>query len=475
MSSIEKNWWALSATELSNAYARYECSPVEVIESIAERIEAVNPRINAFVALDLEGARAAAEQSAQRWRAHQPSSLLDGVPISVKDNIVVRNMPSTWGSALFSAFVPARDELPVARLRAAGALILGKTNCPEFTVQGYTDNALFGVTRNPWDAQLTPGGSSGGAVAAVSAGLGPIGIATDGGGSIRRPSSYTGLVGLKPSRGRVARADGFPVVLDDCEVVGPIARTMEDLRRVMTVIGLQDARDPGSTSVRRDAWVPRIPAPLRILYLPRFGDAPVDPQITQSVALAARALELSGHLIEESDTPPLDVEALNSAWSTLNQTGLAWMIRQHPNWASFVTPSIAEMIRAGIKLSATDYYEARDVFALLKRNVSLLFARYDLILTPSSAAMPWPVGQPYPQTIDGKSVGGRGHAVFTAFVNISGCPALNLPAPVTGGQLPVGFQLVAPIGSDGLLCNVGAQYEAEHSREAAWPPVDQVL
>ena len=148
-------------------------------------------------------------ESEARWRAGTPLSQLDGVPITVKDNMVVRGMRSTWGSALYSEFMPDADELPVARLRAAGAVIFGKTNCPEFTVQGYTDNLLFGPTRNPWNLALTPGGSSGGAVAAVSAGLCPIALATDGGGSIRRPASYTGLVGLKPSRGRVARAEGF--------------------------------------------------------------------------------------------------------------------------------------------------------------------------------------------------------------------------------------------------------------------------
>ena len=151
MDSLGKNWWACSASELAEAYASGACSPVDVVDSIAERIEAINPVINAFVALDLEGARKAGAKSAARWRAGQPLSFLDGVPISVKDNLVVQGMRSTWGSALYSTCVPKRDELPIARLRAAGCLILGKTNCPEFTVQGYTDNLLFGPTRNPWD------------------------------------------------------------------------------------------------------------------------------------------------------------------------------------------------------------------------------------------------------------------------------------------------------------------------------------
>ncbi|MDB5991116.1 MAG: putative glutamyl-tRNA(Gln) amidotransferase subunit [Herbaspirillum sp.] len=469
MDSLGKNWWACSASELADAYASGECSPVDVVDSIAERIEAINPVINAFVALDLEGARKAGAKSAERWRAGQPSSFLDGVPISVKDNLVVRDMRSTWGSSLYSAFVPKLDELPIARLRAAGCLILGKTNCPEFTVQGYTDNLLFGPTRNPWDTQLTPGGSSGGAVAAVSAGLGPIAIATDGGGSIRRPCSYTGLMGLKPSRGTVARADGFPSVLHDFEVAGPIARTTEDLRRVMTIIGLPNSSDPVSMGIPRDGFERKVPSRLRILYLPRFGDAPVDPQITTSVAAAALALEKSGHFIEASDVRPFDVEALGQAWTVLNQTGLAWLMRQHPDWQPNVGPAIAELVAAGSALSAADYYQAHVLFAKMRRDLALLFARYDLILTPSAAAMPWPAAVAFPPVIDGQAVGGRGHAVFTAFVNVSGCPAINLPAMPSADGMPIGFQLVGPIGSDGLLCNVGAQYEMEHSRTPDWP------
>jgi Amidase len=152
------NLWACSASELAHAYAGGDCSPADVIDCLAHRIETINPHLNAFVTLDLEGARAAAVASEARWRAGAPLSALDGVPVSIKDNLTVGGMRSTWGSALYAQFVPDADELPVARLRAAGALILGKTNCPELTVHGYTDNLLFGVTRNPWDTALTPGG-----------------------------------------------------------------------------------------------------------------------------------------------------------------------------------------------------------------------------------------------------------------------------------------------------------------------------
>ncbi len=464
------NLWACPASELGRAYARGDCSPVDVIDCLAHRIETINPHINAFVTLDLEGARIAAAASEARWRAGAPLSALDGVPVSIKDNLTVGGMRSTWGSALYAQFVPDTDELPVARLRAAGALILGKTNCPELTVHGYTDNLLFGVTRNPWDTALTPGGSSGGAVAAVSAGLGPIALATDGGGSIRRPASYTGLAGLKPSRGRVARANGFPSILLDCEVVGPIARTVEDMRLVMQVIGRPDGQDPLSTLLSLESFERKAPRACRILHVPRFGDAPVDPAIADSVTAATRTLESLGHTVETS-TVPLDFDALGQAWSVLSQTGLRWLADRHAEWESRVGPAIASLIAAGGGLSAAQYYEALEEFARLKRDLARVFERYDVILTPSAAAMPWPAADAYPPVIDGHDVGPRGHAVFTAFVNMSGCAAINLPATPASNGMPIGFQMVGPVGSDGLLCNLGQQYEAAFGGGRPWPPL----
>ena len=202
------------------------------------RTAQTNTSLNAIVTLDEEGARTAATASEKRWHAGNARGPLDGVPLTVKDNINVRGMRTTWGSRLYADFVPAVDELPVARARAAGMVILGKTNVPEFTLHGYTDNAVFGTTRNPWDLRLTPGGSSGGAVASVAVGMSPLALATDGGGSIRRPASHTGVVGFKPSRGRVARADGLPQILLDYEVAGVIARTTRDARLLLEAIAL---------------------------------------------------------------------------------------------------------------------------------------------------------------------------------------------------------------------------------------------
>lgn len=460
--------WEYSATDLVSGYERGEFSPIDALESIYERIGAVNARINAVVTTDDACARLMAQASAKRWQDNRPLSALDGVPITVKDNIPVAGMRATWGSKLYASYVPTLDELPVARLRAAGAIIIGKTNCPEFTVQGFTDNAVFGPTRNPFNLEMTPGGSSGGAVAAVAAGIAPIAIATDGGGSIRRPAAYTGLVGMKPSRGRVARTDGFANILHDCEVIGPIARTVGDVRRVMQIIGRPYFRDPLSVTLDDETYVASDPPPCRILYVPEFGASPVDPAIRQSVAGAVGVLASLGHTVKVGPVP-FDVDALGQAWSTISQAGLAWLLNKHAGWTDLVSQGIQEMVASGSRLRAEQYYASLSELAVLKARLADVFDAYDLIMTPSTAAMPWPATQAFPQTIDSQTVGPRGHAIFTAFVNMSGCAALNLPSAAADDGMPIGFQLVGPVGTDGLLCNIGAQYESRSCTRRSWP------
>ncbi|HEU0200822.1 MAG TPA: amidase [Burkholderiaceae bacterium] len=467
---MDRQPWQWSATELADAYRRGVTTPSEHTALLLARIERLNPQLNAVVTLD-PSAREQAAASTARLRAGRPRSALDGVPVTIKDNMLVAGLRATWGSRLFADFVPAHDELPVARLRAAGAVILGKTNVPEFTLQGYTDNPLFGPTRNPWDTHLTPGGSSGGAVAAVAAGLGPLAFGTDGGGSIRRPASHAGLVGLKPSRGRVPRADGFPAILLDYEVAGPMARTVSDIVAAMSVLSEPDRRDPGSAFFEgRPFAMPATSAPRRILFAPNFDGAPVDPEIATSIAAAARRLEWLGHRVDEA--PNFDLATpVNEVWSAFSQTGLAWLLTQHGRWRDRTSEALIALADAGRMLPATSYFEALDRVQTMRVQLDALFVDYDVILTPTAAALPWTATETHPPTIAGRPVGPRGPAVFTGFVNAAGLPAISVPCKPSAQGLPIGVQLIARHGEDALLCALAAQFEQAEPWADRWPAI----
>jgi len=461
MTSVPE-FWQLSATDLATAYRDGATTPEAVLQATLDRIEAVNPRVNAIITLDADGARHAARVSTQRWRAGQPLGRLDGVPITVKDNILVRGLRATWGSRLYADFVPEADEAPVARLREAGAVILGKTNVPEFTLHGYTDNLLFGPTRNPWALALTPGGSSGGAVAAAATGMGAIAIGTDGGGSIRRPAAHTGLVGFKPSRDTVPRAGGFPAILHDFEVVGPIARCVDDIVVATWVMA--------GPKWREQSAAPNVAR--RILYIPTFSNAPVDPAIASSVADIASDLARLGHQVEQDDHFAL-AEPIADIWPVISQAGLAWLMTQHGEPHDLIGPAIAEMAANGQRYSASDYVNALDVVRKVARDFDALFETFDLLLTPATAAMPWPAELSHPDVIAGKRVGPRGHAVFTPFANALGLPAISLPARSWPQNMPIGFQLVANRNGDAALLSFAREYEA-HMQPFRWPPVTQL-
>ena len=441
---------------------------MEVTTACLARIERLNPVLNAVIAADAAAALLGARQSEARWAEGRPAGPLDGVPLTLKDNIAVAGLPCRWGSPAFRDHAPVQDELPVARLRAGGAVILGKTNVPEFTLEGYTSNTLFGPTGNPWNPRLTPGGSSGGAVAAVAAGMGPVALGTDGGGSIRRPASHTGLVGLKPTPGRVPRADGLPAILLDLEVVGPMARRVADAAALLAAIADpapgQDPLSRGFPPFAALATTPR----LRIRYVPRFGGHPVDRGIATSVDEAARRLAALGHRVEEA-TPPFDPDAILPLFGTLGAAGLAWMLDRLPGRPLPASPSLAAMAEAGRALPATALMEALDAMAAFRRHMArLLTEECDAILTPAAAALPWPADASHPPTIAGQPVGPRGHAVFTNFANLGALPGIALPcAPVEG--LPVGFQLVGAPGAEAVLLAAAAEYEAAHPWADRWP------
>lgn len=432
---------------LAAALRSGELSATALLERSLERIDRLDAAINAFVAIDREAAYAAARDSDARLERGEARSALEGIPLSIKDNLLMRGLPATWGSRALRDFVPDHDELPVARLREAGAVLIGKTNVPELTLEGYTSNDLFGVTRNPLDLCLTPGGSSGGAVASVAAGLVPAAIGTDGGGSIRRPASHTGLVGWKPSVGHIARAKGFPAILTDFEVVGTMTRTVADAR-------LLDAAMHGPHIHDRRSQLPALSPTAyerpRILYIARFGQSPVDPEIISATDAFANRLARRGAEVEHGNCF-FDLDVTNRIWRTISRAGVDYLMRWCPPLTDLAGASVQSMAEEGRTITGADYLDALEAVTALREAMADVFQRYDLILTPSAAALPWPAEQPFPNVIDGKRAGPRDHAVFTGWVNIAGLPAISLPAGRSAAGLPIGAQMIGDFRADEKL------------------------
>ena len=447
--------WALAATDLAAAFRGGRLDPVAVLDACLTRAEATNPTLNAIITFDREGARTAAEASAERWRAGAPLGPFDGVPITVKDNLFVGGLRATWGSRLYATHVAPRDDIPVARLRAAGAVIIGKTNTPELALAGFTDNPLFGSTGNPWAPDRQTGGSSGGAVAAVAAGMGPVAIATDAGGSLRRPAGHAGVATIKPTPGRVPRRWGFPPLASDFQVIGPIARSVRDLRGVLALIG--DARP-----------MPATPARLRIRAVRRCGDAPVDPGVLASFDEALTVLAGLGHAVELV-AAPWDPDEVGALFGTISAVGVARAVAGHAGWEGLVTPAILTQAEAGLALPAADYLRTLDRIAALRAELQDWIAEADVLATPSAAVLPWSRDRAGPASVDGVAVGPRAAAIYATVVNLAALPAVVVPSAPADGW-PTGLQLVAAPFREEMLLDLAEAFERAKPWRRLAPP-----
>ena len=465
---MSKALWQFGAIELMRLYRERSLAPQAVVKAILARMETVNPRLHAVVSRRDTAVLAEAEASAQRFAQGRPLSDLDGIPLTVKDSLFTVDMPTTCGTAAMSDYQPGHDELVVARARAGGALIVGKTNVPEFANDGYTANPLFGATGNPWNPSLTPGGSSGGAVAAVAAGIAPLAIAQDGGGSIRRPASHTGLVGLKPSLSAWPREHTLPGLLLDFDCIGPVARTVADVRLLFDALRGPAAADRSSLAAAYATGQPRPQAPLRVLYVEHLYDNPLDPQIADRCRRAVHKLETLGHSVEHGSLP-LDVGFVLEAWSHIGQVGLAHMFEQHPDWEARASAKYRDAAEVGRRVPAARIWQVSERVRRLRSECVPVFERFDVIVMPAAAALPWPANEPYPTRIDGHEVGPRGHAVYTAWVNAAGLPGLALPCQPSDDGLPIGIQLIGPYGREDLLLDLGEAYEALEPWSDRWP------
>ncbi len=445
----------LDAHDLTAAFRAGTATPVDALEAATTRMEQLEPVLNAMTNRN-PAARAEAEASARRWRDGAPLGPLDGIPITIKDNLAAAGMPATFGSPAYREYRPTEDELPVARVRRAGAVVLGKTNLPEFALEGYTDNALFGPTGNPFNPALTPGGSTGGGAASAAARYVPIALGTDGGGSLRRPAAHCGLIGLKTSIGRIPRAGGLPQLLLDFEVAGGLTRSLRDTRTLYAVMAGPEA------GVAGPALPPAPPTDgrrLRILSVERFGDAPLDPQISLSFKEFVGRLDSLGHHVVAGPLP-VAVDPLAEVWPEIGRIHLAKLFADHPEIARAASPKYQAMAEEGARLPATRLITILDRVATSRSEAARMFEEIDIVVTPSIAALAWPKAESHPTTIDGRPVGPRGHAIYTGWVNAAALPALALPASPAADGNPIGVQLVAALGAEARLLDLGDELAA---------------
>ena len=450
-----------SANELAQLIRRRSLSPVEITRTVLERIERLNHQLGAYVMVHAERALGEARAAEQAVMAGEPLGPLHGVPISIKDNLWTSGERTTYGSRLLAEFVAPQDAPSVARLRAAGAVLVGRTNLPEFAWRGSTDNRLFGESRNPWDLTRTPGGSTGGGAAAVAAGLGPLALGSDGAGSIRIPASFCGLVGFKPTFGRVPMypaAGGNELVAHVC----PLARTVRDVALMMSAIARHDPRDPfalpdDGVDYRAACDESLARTPLRIAWSADLGFAPVERETREIAETAARAFTEIGVTVDEA-TPDLgDPSSILRILYGGAQAG-AHAARSAEQKAQ-MDPDLVAYAEASAGLSVVEYVRAVGARQAMVDALRRFFERYDLLLTPTLCLPAFPLGVVGPSEVAGRKVTHLGWTLCYPF-NYSGQPAVSVPAGWTASGLPVGLQIVGRRLEDALVLRAAATFEA---------------
>ena len=450
-----------SAVEMRRLIGSKEVSVPELMEFFYQRIEQLNPRLNAYLALcpdqAMDQARAA-QEAVQRGDSLSP---LHGIPVSIKDLEMTKGIPTTVGSAVFKDRTPEADSVVVERIRQAGAIILGKTNTPEFGLSGTTETKVGGPGRNPWNPERTSGGSSGGAAAALASGLCTLASGSDGGGSIRIPASFCGVFGIKPSQGRVPRFGGYGrPAANQFSQSGPLSRTVADAAMFLQVLAGNDPRDP--TSLRQDppdfsAGLTKGVKGLRIAWSADLGYAGVDPEVARIAGEAAQVFQELGAVVEE---PQLVIEdpfgAFWDAFATAAYTSYGHLLPEHKD--DFTDYGLRSL-EHGASLSAADLSRALLRVDVLRRQMELFFEDYDLLLTPTMAVTAFPI-EDRPSVIGGKEIEPFwGFLPFTFPINMTGQTASSIPCGFSADGLPIGLHIIGPHGAEALVLQASAAFE----------------
>lgn len=441
-----------TATELLALYASGKASPVEATQAALDRIDRFNPAVNAYCHVDHQGALASARQSEQRWQQGQPVGPLDGVPSSIKDLTLTIGMPTRKGSRTTSASGPWDVDAPYsARMRAAGAVLLGKTTSPEFGWKGVTDNPLYGITRNPWNTRCTAGGSSGGAGAAAALNMGVLHQGSDAGGSIRIPCGFTGTFGLKSTFGLVPQ---WPAsAMTTLSHLGPMTRTVRDSALMMTITSAPDRRDWYAAAITERDWQQDLDQGvkgLKIAYSPTLGYVSVDPEIAALVRQAVNRLADLGAIVEQVDPGFSDpLEMFNTLWFAGAAKVVALL---SPDQRAMVDPGFLAIAEQGSRISIVEYMKAQDARAALGQQMAEFHARYDALITPTLPLVAFEAGHNVPPG------SGLEHWMnwtpFSYPFNLTQQPAASVPCGLTSAGLPAGVHVVADKYNDALVMQI---------------------
>jgi amidase len=442
----------MNAAEIAAKVAEGELRAEDVLTDHLARIQEANPDINAIVTLAPDLAMSQARDIDRRVAGGEAVGALAGVPVGIKDIIETAGIRTTYASPLFKDNVPSQDALTVQRIKVADGVIVGKTNTPEFATGGNTNNALFGPTRNPWNTDLTPGGSTGGGAAGLAAGMFALALGTDLGGSLRLPAAFCGVVGIRQTPGLVPFAPN-PTPFDLFEVQGPMARTAQDVALALSVLAAPDAGFPVGShgSPEFDAE----DAPRRIGYVEDIAGVGIETDIAAACRTAAAAL--GRHDIGE---PALDLSEGRDAFTTLRGQ---WMVNKHLanlDRLDEMGDNLAGNIRSGLAQSPTDIAKAEATRAKLWQVMAAYFSEFDLLLTPVTAVSPFPWQQNYPETINGAPMQTYIDWIAPTFViSLLGLPALSVPAGLNQDGMPVGLQIIGPRYSEAAMLAVAAEIQ----------------
>ncbi|XNL82517.1 amidase [Actinomadura madurae] len=462
-----------SARDLARRIRTRELSAREVLQAHLDQIERTNPRVNAVVTLVAERAAEQARAADERLAAGEEPGPLHGLPVAHKDTHATAGIRTTSGSPIFADHVPAEDELVVERIRAAGAVTLGKTNTPEFAAGSHTFNPVFGLTRNPYDPSRSAGGSSGGAAAALACGMHPLADGGDMGGSLRNPASFCNVAGLRPSPGRVP---SWPVAAawSTLGVQGPMAREVADVALLLSVLAGPDPRSPIALETPGSAFAAPLDgdlAGLRVAWAPDLGGTiPVDPAVTGVLEPAVKVFQELGCAVEEAAP---DLTGADEVFRTLR--AWHWDITLRPlldERRGEFKESLAANIDAGRSLTGADLGRAETLHTALFHRMREFFGRYDALLLPVSQVPPFDADLEYPEEVAGQRMHDYLEWMRSCFlISATGCPALSVPAGFTSGGLPVGLQIVGPHRADLAVLRIGHAFEQATRHAARRPPV----